>query len=50
MKKKSTWEKEKIKEIWNDGKKFWAMIRELIGKDRERDEEAYVYDEDGKKN
>ena len=26
------------------------MIRELIGKDRERDEEAFVYDEDGMKN
>ena len=34
--KKGTWEIEKIKEIWNDGKKFWAMIRELIGKDRKR--------------
>ena len=26
------------------------MIRELIGKDREKDEEAYVYDEDGIRN
>ena len=47
--KKSTWEKEKVEEMWRDGKKFWAMIRELIGKDREREEEAYVYDSEGKK-
>ena len=26
------------------------MIRELIGKDREREEEAFVYGEDGEKN
>ena len=26
------------------------MIRELIGKDRNKDEEAFVYDEDGIKN
>ena len=37
------------KEIWNDGKKFWAMIRELKGKDREREEEACVYDDEGTK-
>ena len=38
-KKKSTWEKEKVEEMLRDGKKFWAMIRELIGKDRERKKE-----------
>ena len=45
--KKTNWEKKKVEEIWNYGKKFWAMIRELIGKDREREEETYVYDNDG---
>ena len=45
--KKSTWEKNKVEEIWRDGKKFWAMIKELIGKDREREEEAYVYNNEG---
>ena len=48
--KKGTWEIENVKEKWNDGKKFWAMIRELIGRDREREEEAYVFDEEGRKN
>ena len=47
--KKSTWEEEKIKEIWKDGKKFWSMIRELIGKDREKEEEAYIFNENGEK-
>ena len=47
--KKSTWERNKIKEIWNDGKNFCAIIRELIGNDRQREEEAFVYDE-GTKN
>ena len=45
--KKSNWEKKKVEEIWNDGKKFWTMIKELIGKDREREEETYVYDDAG---
>ena len=49
MRKKSSWEEENIKEMWKYGKKFWSMIRELIGKEREREEEVYVYKEDGKK-
>ena len=28
--KKSQWENKKISETWNDGKKFWKMIRELL--------------------
>ena len=48
--KKGSWEKEKIEEMWRDGKRFRTMIRELIGKDREREEEAYVFDLEGKKN
>ena len=36
--------------MWKDGKKFWAMIRELLEIDREREEEAHVYGENGEKN
>ena len=41
--KKSEWEKKKIEETWKDGKIFWGMIRELLGKKKEEEEEAYVY-------
>merc|ERR1711874_124890 len=47
--KKSNWESRKINETWKDSKKFWVMIRELLGKKREVEEEAYVYSEEGKK-
>ena len=40
--KKRKWEKEKVEETKNDGKKFWEMIWELTGKKKER-EEVYVY-------
>ena len=49
MIKKGSWEKDKIDEIWKNGKKFWSMIRELIGRDRVREEEAYIFDEEGRK-
>merc|ERR1711891_31456 len=45
--KKSQWEREKIQETWKDGKLFWNMIRELLGKNREEDEEMFIYDEEG---
>merc|ERR1711874_780413 len=47
--KKSNWESRKINETWKDSKKFWVMIRELLGKKREVEEEAYVYSEGEKK-
>ena len=47
--KKGDWEKMKIEESWNDGKRFWTMIRELLGKKKEREEEVYVYTEEGEK-
>ena len=31
------------------GKKFWNVIKELLGKSKERDERAYVYSEEGEK-
>ena len=34
--KKGQWEENKIKETWNDGKKFWTMIKELLGKNKEK--------------
>ena len=39
----------KIEESWNNGKRFWTMIRELLGKKKEREEEVYVYTEEGEK-
>merc|ERR1711874_576700 len=47
--KKSNWESRKINETWKDSKKFWVMIKELLGKKREVEEEAYVYSEEGEK-
>ena len=46
-KKKGDWEKKKIEETKNDGKKFWTMIKELLGKNKERGEETYVYTQEG---
>merc|ERR1711874_612189 len=43
--KKSNWESRKINETWKDSKKFWIMIKELLGKNKEVEEEAYVYSE-----
>ena len=48
-KKKSEWEKKKIEETWKDGKLFWNMIRELLGKNKEEEEETYVYSEEGER-
>ena len=47
--KKSEWEKKKIEETWRDGKKFWTMIKELLGKKKEMEEEAYVYTQRGER-
>merc|ERR1711874_216512 len=47
--KKSNWESRKINETWKDSKKFWVMIKELLGKNKEVEEEAYVYSEEGVK-
>merc|ERR1711874_379915 len=47
--KKSTWEQKKIEEIKNNGKKFWTMIKELLGKNKEIVDVAYVYTDEGQK-
>ena len=47
--KKGLWEKRKIEETKRDGKKFWNVIKELLGKSKEKEEEAYVYSEEGEK-
>merc|ERR1712239_109515 len=47
--KKSEWEESKITETWGGGKTFWKMIKELLGKDKENSEDAYIYTEDGEK-
>ena len=33
---KSNWEEKKIEETWRDGKKFWVMIAELLGKTKKK--------------
>merc|ERR1711913_92345 len=47
--KKSAWESRKINETWKDSEKFWRMIKELLGKSKEVEEEAYVHGEEGTK-
>ena len=44
--KKSAWESKKIAETWKDSKKFWKMIKELLGKNKELEEEVFIYTED----
>jgi len=48
-KKKGQWEIRKIEETKRDGKKLWNMIRELLGKNKERKKEAFVYSQEGEK-
>ena len=48
-KKKGDWEIKKVGETIKDGKKFWTMIKELIGKNKSRDDENFVYNEKGEK-
>ena len=45
--KKGLWEKKKIEET-KKGKKFWNVVKELLGKSKER-EEAYIYTEGERK-
>ena len=47
--KKSQWEEKKIKETWNNGKKYWKMIRELLEEDLDIEEDTYVYTNEGVK-
>ena len=47
--KKGQWEEKKIEETWKNGKKFWTMIKELLGKNKEKDEETFVYTMEGDK-
>merc|ERR1712030_290674 len=47
--KKSQWESKKIEETWKDDKTFWKMIAELVGKDKNGSEEAFIYTEEGEK-
>ena len=47
--KKSLWENKKIEETWSDSKAFWRMIGELLGKNKELTEEAYIFTDQGEK-
>jgi len=48
--KKGAWERFKIQEAKTDGKKFWNLIKDLLGKDKNRDQEIFIYKENGEKN
>ena len=48
-KKKGEWETKKIEETWKDGKKFWAMIKELLGNNKKKEEDIYIYTQEGDK-
>ena len=47
--KRGNWEKYKIKEAKTNGKQFWTLIRDLLGKTNNKDKEASIYTEDGEK-
>merc|ERR1712055_1288766 len=47
--KKSQWESKKIEETWKDDKTFWKMIAELVGKDKNGNEEAFIFTEEGER-
>merc|ERR1712082_557184 len=47
--KKSQWEENKIAETRGDSKAFWKMIKELLGKDKEDSEVAFIFTEKGEK-
>ena len=47
--KKGSWEIYKIQETKADGKKFWSLVKELLGRTKKKDEEVYIYEEDGGK-
>ena len=40
--KKGEWEKRKIIETMKDGKKFWNLIKDVLGKNRNKNEDAFV--------
>ena len=47
--KKSQWEERRINETWGDSKKFWKMVKELLGKDKNDADEAFIYTEEGER-
>merc|ERR1711888_181497 len=47
--KKSGWEERRIAETRGDPKAFWKMIKELLGKEKEDNGEAYIFNEEGEK-
>jgi len=46
--KKGNWERYKIEEAKTNGKQFWNLLKDLLGKAKKKDKEAYIYIEDGK--
>ena len=48
-KKKGSWNIYKIQEAKADWRKFWNLVKELLGKTKKKDEEVYIYEGDGSK-
>ena len=48
-KKKGDWEIKKVRETLKDGKKFWTMMKELLGKNKRRDDENFIYTQEREK-
>ena len=47
--KKGGWEQKKITETLGDPAAFWRMIKLLLGKNKDNNEEAYIFDDEGEK-
>jgi len=47
--KKRTWEKENIREARENSKTLWNLVNDLLGKTKSKEDEIYLYREDGTK-
>merc|ERR1711888_197601 len=47
--KKGGWEEKKISETMGDPAAFWRMIKLLLGKNKDDNEETYIYDDEGER-
>ena len=45
--KKGAWEKQKILEAKKNSKPMWNVIKEILGKTKSKEEQKYIYHEDG---
>jgi len=47
--KKGAWEKPKLLEAKKNSKPMWDVIKEILGKTKSKEEQMYIYSEDGTK-